>query len=87
MSFQGGIGEKGAEGTAGNDGARVRERKRAFSPMAYKPTFLLITLQACYKFNKSYSCCLRVKTTRMMQFETGCRLTVVDYFTYPTLDP
>lgn len=25
MFFQGGIGEKGAEGTAGNDGARVSE--------------------------------------------------------------
>lgn len=40
--FQGGIGEKGAEGTAGNDGARVRGSLS--SRMGYKHTLLFIIL-------------------------------------------
>lgn len=40
--FQGGIGEKGAEGTAGNDGARVRELLS--SRTGYKRTLSFIVL-------------------------------------------
>lgn len=46
MFSQGGIGEKGAEGTAGNDGARVRER--ISSRMSYKPPLSFIILQTCF---------------------------------------
>jgi hypothetical protein len=47
---QGGIGEKGAEGTAGNDGARVSETLASWARILYWAC--LMNLWTCFNFSK-----------------------------------